>query len=316
MARETENLGLYLADDEDTFQNYVTNQSASMNHNMEILDSYIPDELNSKVDKVTGKTLSTNDYTDEDKGLVASAIQPDDYATTSSAGLVKPDGTTVTVDADGTIHGASTYTLPTASTSTKGGVKVGDHLHMNGEVLSADGGIYVGDTEPTDVDVWIDTSEEGADFCYVGPDEPPNDGSVAIWVDTSKDFIPPTYDLTGVESRTLLWTNPAPTNTFVPQTVSLDLTNYDEVEILYKGHSGDARYEFVKCAKGLSCSLHTIIDSSASAQYIGSRMATFNDGGITFNDAYLAVAGGSTSAGVYNNNIIPFKIYGIKKVVS
>lgn len=162
MARETENLGLYLADDEDTFQNYVKNQSASMNHNMEILDSYIYEELNDKVNK-------------------------DDYATTSAAGLVKPDGTTVTVDADGTIHGAQTYELPTASASTKGGIKVGDHLHIDGEVLSADGGIAVQDTEPTDVDVWIDTDEFGADFCYVGDTEPTNDGSVAVWVDTSED---------------------------------------------------------------------------------------------------------------------------------
>lgn len=169
MARETENLGLYLADDEDTFQNYVKNQSASMNHNMEILDSYIYKELNDKVNK-------------------------DDYATTSAAGLVKPDGTTVTVDADGTIHGAQTYELPTASASVKGGIKVGDHLHMNGDVLSADGGIAVQDEEPTDVDVWIDIDEEGADFCYVGDTEPPDDGSVAIWVDTSEDFIPPVSD--------------------------------------------------------------------------------------------------------------------------
>ena len=44
-------------------------------------------------------------------------------ATTSSLGGVKPDGTTITVDADGTIHGANTYILPEATTSTLGGVK-------------------------------------------------------------------------------------------------------------------------------------------------------------------------------------------------
>lgn len=112
-----------------------------------------------------------------------------DIATVDTPGIVKPDGTTITITPDGTISGAQTYELPTASASTKGGVKIGDHLHMDGEVLSADGGIYVGDTEPTDVDVWIDTSEEGADFCYVGPDEPPNDGSVAVWVDTLNKVI-------------------------------------------------------------------------------------------------------------------------------
>ena len=44
-------------------------------------------------------------------------------ATTSSAGAVKPDGTTITVDQDGTIHGASDYELPVATTSSIGGVK-------------------------------------------------------------------------------------------------------------------------------------------------------------------------------------------------
>lgn len=110
----------------------------------------------------------------------------------------------------------------------------------------------------------------------------------------------------------LLWTNVYSTSLFEPQTISLDLSDYDEVEILYRGHAGDTRYEFVKVDKGLSGSLHTITDASASAQYIGSRKATFNNDGITFDNAYLAVAGGSTSAGVYNNNLIPTKIYGIK----
>jgi hypothetical protein len=45
-------------------------------------------------------------------------------ATTAEVGTVKPDGTTITVDQDGTIHGASSYTLPTATTSRLGGVKV------------------------------------------------------------------------------------------------------------------------------------------------------------------------------------------------
>jgi len=44
-------------------------------------------------------------------------------ATSSTAGKVKPDGTTITVDADGTIHGTAQYELPTATESAIGGVK-------------------------------------------------------------------------------------------------------------------------------------------------------------------------------------------------
>lgn len=65
--------------------------------------------LNGKVDKVSGKGLSTNDYTTTEKNKLA-----------------------------GIAENANNYSLPTASASTKGGVKIGDRLSMSGEVLSAD----------------------------------------------------------------------------------------------------------------------------------------------------------------------------------
>ena len=63
-------------------------------------------------------------------------------ATTVQAGAVKPDGTTITVDPDGTIRGASTYVLPTASTTVLGGVKVDGTtitIDENGVIKSAGG---------------------------------------------------------------------------------------------------------------------------------------------------------------------------------
>lgn len=54
-----------------------------------------------------GVTIKTNDtgYLQYQKGTVTTNILTDgDIATTSKAGIVKPDGTTITVDADGTIH--------------------------------------------------------------------------------------------------------------------------------------------------------------------------------------------------------------------
>lgn len=60
-------------------------------------------------------------------------------ATEAMLGGVKPDGTTITVDEDGTIHGANTYELPIASTNTLGGVKVdGDTIKINDGIISAD----------------------------------------------------------------------------------------------------------------------------------------------------------------------------------
>lgn len=63
--------------------------------------------LKGKVDKVEGKGLSTNDFTNDQKTK---------------------------------LEGLENYTLPTASADTKGGFKVGAGLTMNGEVLSATGG--------------------------------------------------------------------------------------------------------------------------------------------------------------------------------
>lgn len=67
--------------------------------------------------------------TDSDGKLTwDSIIVGSDYtlpmATDSTLGGVKVDGTTITIDSDGIIHGSSSYELPTASNTTLGGVKV------------------------------------------------------------------------------------------------------------------------------------------------------------------------------------------------
>lgn len=62
--------------------------------------------LNTKVDKVTGKGLSTNDFTTDEKNKLA-----------------------------GIAAGANNYSLPTASSTTKGGVKVGSGLTITNEIL-------------------------------------------------------------------------------------------------------------------------------------------------------------------------------------
>ena len=67
--------------------------------------------LAGKVDSVTGKGLSTNDYTTAEKTKLA-----------------------------GVAEGANKYSLPTASADTLGGVKVGAGLAISAGVLSATGG--------------------------------------------------------------------------------------------------------------------------------------------------------------------------------
>tara|TARA_B100001989_G_scaffold136070_1_gene96360 strand:- start:98 stop:1474 length:1377 start_codon:yes stop_codon:yes gene_type:complete len=58
-------------------------------------------------------------------------------ASTTVLGGVKVDGSSINIDANGVISGASTYTLPTASTTVLGGVKVdGTTITINNGVIS------------------------------------------------------------------------------------------------------------------------------------------------------------------------------------
>lgn len=65
------------------------------------------------------------------------AAQAVPIATTDTVGKVKPDGTTVTIDNDGTIHSVGGYELPTMGVNTKGGAKVGNGLTVSNDTLSA-----------------------------------------------------------------------------------------------------------------------------------------------------------------------------------
>jgi len=122
-----------------------------------------------------GYVLTNSDKSDIAKSIVEqgidlSGIDPTPIATTSMAGRVKPDGTTITVDRDGTIHGkdeepiatrwntgvvkpdgstitvdddgtihsASAYVLPPATTTRLGGVRPdGTTITVSAGVISA-----------------------------------------------------------------------------------------------------------------------------------------------------------------------------------
>lgn len=89
-----------------------------------------------KVDKVSGKGLSTNDYTTEEKSKLA-GLNNYGKATTSADGLMS------SIDKsklDDIAAGANNYTLPTATASTLGGVKIGSGLTVTNGILSATGG--------------------------------------------------------------------------------------------------------------------------------------------------------------------------------
>ena len=112
--------------------------------------------VNSNEFTISGETLKINGYhthnnveilnnfaLDENGALVYDGNIIGGYtlpiATEETLGGIKPDGTTITIDEDGTIHGANTYELPVASDTVLGGVKIdNDTIKSNNGVISAD----------------------------------------------------------------------------------------------------------------------------------------------------------------------------------
>lgn len=90
------------------------------------------------VKQETGKGLSTNDFTTDEKTKLANlANYTLPIASTTILGGIKI-GDNLTITSDGTISAVQgAYTLPTASSTTLGGIKVGTNLSISNGVLSA-----------------------------------------------------------------------------------------------------------------------------------------------------------------------------------
>ena len=107
----------------------------------EIVENHISDKIVHMTESEHDVVSKLGESAEGSLTYNGSEIKPS-VATTESTGVVKPDGTTITIDEDGTLHGSNTYTLPIASTDTLGGIKPdGKTTFVNEEgVLSAKGG--------------------------------------------------------------------------------------------------------------------------------------------------------------------------------
>lgn len=133
---------------------------------------------------------------------------------------------------------------------------------------------------------------------------------VPMWKERGADAFHPFSN----NKADLLWTNPNPATAFGPQTVELDLTNYDAVLIQsnWKGETNYNRYiphadTYSMVMKGTFGRLLGINESMANGPYSPtSRKATVENNGVTFGN------GISTSDSYNDACCVPCYIWGIK----
>lgn len=118
-----------------------------------------------------------------------------------------------------------------------------------------------------------------------------------------------------IEVRQLLWTNPDPTSEFTAKTVNLDLSNYDSVQIVYKGFRTYGESYTAKSDVGSSgCRMGCHINTSGSAYpMVLERAYDVTISGVQFY-AGSGKSTNSTSTSTQNGCCVPYKIYGIRKL--
>lgn len=121
------------------------------------------------------------------------------------------------------------------------------------------------------------------------------------------EVLPPTPS----EYRKLLWTNPSPTADFAAQTISLDLSDYDEIEI--EARHTPSLNAYCKVKVGDDGYMYAPELSGTGTGYVQNvaRKFTVSSSGIVFGGGYYTY-GSNSSATASNSKLVPIRIYGIK----
>lgn len=221
--------------------------------------------IQSKVDKVDGFGLSSNDFTSQEKTKLA---------------------------------GLSNYTLPTASDTVKGGIKVGSGLTMNGEVLSATGGGMADSVEWDNVLSKPKFATVATSGAYNDLTGRPNLATVATsgsYTDLSNKPTIPTVDVNKEYVDTQLATKS-------------DLPDYTVFDIVMEITSSDnpsiSQENYNKLLEKLPSNAVNTLPVRDNGMYISSFLGGYNVNGDNSIWLYL-----ETSMGVLRNYSIQISIY-------
>lgn len=111
----------------------------------------------------------------------------------------------------------------------------------------------------------------------------------------------------------LLWTNPAPSVAFAPQTVTVDLSEFDFIEIYFCESTSRTHYKSEMTLKNHSTRLTDMYLAASSCELYTRTVTAITDAGITFDDGITGkVTASNYARSTDNSKMIPEAIYGGK----
>lgn len=125
-------------------------------------------------------------------------------------------------------------------------------------------------------------------------------GGTGISAETKEDLLL----ALGGTSKKLLWQNASPTSAFQPQTISMDLSEYDSFEVVSMHRTSTQKTIKMSVEKNIA----SLLLIGSWENFMGYRTVTFTDTGIKFEKCIYA------NTDNHNEFNIPYRVYGIKGV--
>lgn len=120
-------------------------------------------------------------------------------------------------------------------------------------------------------------------------------------------------DLGGISMKKL-WENASPTSTFPPQTVAIDLAEYDAIVVIYGMNGNGSRGSVVVPIDGLRSQMFALgNEDNTSSTALVARKVEAHTTYVKFYEGYIKW--GDDTSQVYNTHACPQIIYGIKGVI-
>ena len=295
------------ADGEDGFSPVITSTGITGGHRLSITDAEgtttvdVMDGVGVPSGGTTGQVLKKASNTNYDTEWGSVEALP--TGGTTGQVLAKASNTSYDVEwvdqSGGTVESVNNVTPDQYGNITLTADDIGtDEVGVSVQDM-VDNYVHVGTSAPTDssVKLWLDTDEPGMSAVSSVNG---HSGTVVL-------------DLDDIGFATLLWANASPNSTFIAQTVSIDLSDYDAVLIRATTSSNnisDEYYGFVNSLVFVGDSIKTVMSfCSGNTNRSGHRMVQATSSGVTFSKCMW----NATQTDGFG---VPYYIYGIKGVTT